>query len=63
MDVDLNPEVLLGVTFVGCRISELLHYSTITVAGKVPLMHLKHAITCLPTASQIRLLPAACHRN
>ena len=36
MVVDLERQVLLGVTFVGPGVSELLHSATIAVAGQVP---------------------------
>ncbi|MEE1811022.1 dihydrolipoyl dehydrogenase family protein [Streptomyces sp. BE133] len=64
MVVDLDREVLLGVTFVGYGISELLHSATIAVAGEVPLKRLRHAVCCFPTVSEIWLfLLAAYHRN
>ncbi|MFD4942756.1 dihydrolipoyl dehydrogenase family protein [Streptomyces sp. NPDC058239] len=64
MVVDLDREVLLGVTFVGYGISELLHSATIAVAGEVPLKRLRHAVACFPTVSEIWLfLLAAYHRK
>ncbi|MFF9511777.1 dihydrolipoyl dehydrogenase family protein [Streptomyces sp. NPDC014724] len=64
MVVDLDREVLLGVTFVGPGISELLHSATVAVAGEVPLKRLRHAIACFPTVSEIWLfLLAAYHRD
>ncbi|WP_413754127.1 NAD(P)/FAD-dependent oxidoreductase [Streptomyces sp. R-74717] len=64
MVVDLDREVLLGVTFVGYGISELLHSATIAVAGEVPLKRLRHAVACFPTVSEIWLFfLAAYHRN
>ncbi|MFJ9680557.1 dihydrolipoyl dehydrogenase family protein [Streptomyces sp. NPDC101194] len=62
MVVDLDREVLLGVTFVGPGTSELLHSATVAVVGEVPLKRLRHAIACFPTVSEIWLfLLAACH--
>ncbi|MFE4330874.1 dihydrolipoyl dehydrogenase family protein [Streptomyces sp. NPDC056831] len=64
MVVDLDRQVLLGVTFVGYGISELLHSATIAVAGEVPLKRLRHAVACFPTVSEIWLFfLAAYHRN
>lgn len=64
MVVDLDREVLLGVTFVGYGITELLHSATIAIAGEVPLKRLRHAVACFPTVSEIWLfLLAAYHRN
>ncbi|MEU0132956.1 NAD(P)/FAD-dependent oxidoreductase [Streptomyces sp. NPDC006296] len=60
MVVDLDREILLGVTFVGPGIGELLHSATIAVAGEVPLERLWHAVPAYPTISEIwlRLLEA-----
>ncbi|MFD7284719.1 dihydrolipoyl dehydrogenase family protein [Streptomyces sp. NPDC059863] len=64
MVVDLDREVLVGVTFVGPGISELLHSATVAVAGEVPLKRLRHAVACFPTVSEIWLfLLAAYHRD
>ncbi|MGI5441162.1 dihydrolipoyl dehydrogenase family protein [Streptomyces shenzhenensis] len=62
--VDLDREILLGVTFVGPGVSELLHSATVAVAGEVPLKRLRHAVACFPTVSEIWLfLLAACRRE
>lgn len=53
MVVDLDRETLLGVTFVGPGVSELLHSATIAVAGEVPIPRLRHAVSCFPTISEI----------
>jgi pyruvate/2-oxoglutarate dehydrogenase complex dihydrolipoamide dehydrogenase (E3) component len=53
MVVDLDREVLLGVTFAGPGVSELLHSATVAVAGEVPLKRLRHAIACFPTISEV----------
>lgn len=60
MVVDLDREILLGVTFVGPGIGELLHSATIAVAGEVPIDRLWHAVPAYPTISEIwlRLLEA-----
>ncbi|SDM78952.1 dihydrolipoyl dehydrogenase family protein [Actinacidiphila guanduensis] len=55
MVIDLDREVLLGVTFVGPGVSELLHSATVAVAGEVPLKRLRHAVACFPTVSEIWL--------
>ncbi|MFG1809245.1 dihydrolipoyl dehydrogenase family protein [Streptomyces sp. NPDC049040] len=55
MVVDLDREVILGVTFVGPGVSELLHSATVAVAGEVPLKRLRHAVACFPTVSEIWL--------
>jgi dihydrolipoamide dehydrogenase len=55
MVVDLDREVLLGVTFVGPAVAELLHSATIAVAGEVPIARLWHAVPSYPTISEIWL--------
>jgi dihydrolipoamide dehydrogenase len=60
MVVDADREHLLGVTFVGPGVAELLHSATVAVAGQVPISRLWHAVPCFPTISEIwlRLLEA-----
>ncbi len=58
--VDLDREVLLGASFVGPGVAELLHSATIAVAAEVPIRRLWHAVPCFPTISEVwlRLLEA-----
>jgi dihydrolipoamide dehydrogenase len=63
MVVDLDRDILLGVTFVGPGISELLHSATVAVAGEVPLKRLRHAVACFPTVSEIWLFLLAAHQR
>jgi dihydrolipoamide dehydrogenase len=58
--VDPEREVLLGVTFVGPGVAELLQAATIAVVGEVPIGRLWHAVPAYPTVSEIwlRLLEA-----
>ncbi|WP_369230410.1 NAD(P)/FAD-dependent oxidoreductase [Streptomyces sp. R21] len=60
MIVDLQREVLLGVTFVGPGVGELIHSATVAVAGEVPISRLWHAVPSYPTVSEVwlRLLEA-----
>ena len=55
MVVDLDHGYLLGVTFVGPGVSELLHSATIAVAGQVSIDRLWHAVPCFPTISEVWL--------
>jgi dihydrolipoamide dehydrogenase len=55
MVVDTAREVLVGVTFVGQDVSELLHSATVAVAGEVPLSRLWHAVPSFPTISEVWL--------
>ena len=58
--VDLDRDVLVGATFVGQDVAELLHSATIAVVGEVPLDRLWHAVPAFPTISEVwlRLLEA-----
>jgi dihydrolipoamide dehydrogenase len=60
MIVDVDHGYLLGVTFVGPGVSELLHSATVAVVGRVPIDRLWHAVPCFPTISEVwlRLLEA-----
>jgi pyruvate/2-oxoglutarate dehydrogenase complex dihydrolipoamide dehydrogenase (E3) component len=60
MVVDLDHDRLLGVTFAGPGVSELLHSATVAVAGQVPIARLWHAVPCFPTITEVwlRLLEA-----
>jgi dihydrolipoamide dehydrogenase len=53
--VDLDREVLLGATFVGGDVAELLHSATIAVTAEVPISRLWHAVPAYPTISEIWL--------
>lgn len=55
MVVDEERKVVLGVTFVGPDVSELLHAATIAIAGEVPLDRLWHAVPAYPTVNEIWL--------
>ncbi|WP_225850549.1 NAD(P)/FAD-dependent oxidoreductase [Streptomyces sp. HPF1205] len=55
MVVDLDRGHLLGVTFVGPGVGELLHSATVAVAGEVPVERLWHAVPSYPTISEIWL--------
>jgi dihydrolipoamide dehydrogenase len=60
MVVDLEEEILRGVTFVGPGVGELLQSATVAVAGRVPIARLWHAVPSYPTISEVwlRLLEA-----
>ena len=58
--IDRARRVVVGATFTGHDISELLHSATIAIAGEVPLERLWHAVPSFPTVSEVwlRLLQA-----
>jgi dihydrolipoamide dehydrogenase len=53
--VDLDREVLVGATFVGPDVGELLHAATVAIVGEVPLDRLWHAVPAYPTVSEVWL--------
>ena len=55
MVVDAERDVILGVTFTGPDVAELLHAATIAIAGEVPISRLWHAVPAYPTVSEIWL--------
>ncbi len=55
MVVDEDRQVILGATFVGPEVSELLHSATVAVVGEVPLSRLWHAVPSYPTISEVWL--------
>jgi pyruvate/2-oxoglutarate dehydrogenase complex dihydrolipoamide dehydrogenase (E3) component len=58
--VDEDRGVVVGATFVGQDVADLLHSATIAVVGEVPLTRLRHAVPSYPTISEVwlRLLEA-----
>ena len=58
--VDEDRRVLVGVTFVGPGVGELVHAATIAIVGEVPIERLWHAVPAYPTISEVwlRLLEA-----
>jgi dihydrolipoamide dehydrogenase len=58
--VDRDREVVVGATFTGPDVQELVHAATIAIVGEVPLRRLWHAVPAFPTVSEVwlRLLEA-----
>lgn len=53
--VDTERQVLLGATFVGQDVAELLQAATFAVVGQIPLHRLWHAVPAYPTLSEVWL--------
>jgi dihydrolipoamide dehydrogenase len=53
--VDEDRGVLVGATFVGQDVADLVHSATIAVVGEVPVERLRHAVPSYPTISEIWL--------
>ncbi|WP_353809338.1 dihydrolipoyl dehydrogenase family protein [Agromyces sp. SYSU T00194] len=58
--VDEDRRVVVGATFVGQDVAELVHAATVAIVGEVPIDRLWHAVPAFPTMSEIwlRLLEA-----
>jgi dihydrolipoamide dehydrogenase len=58
--IDEDAHVIVGATFTGYGVAELLHSATIAIVGRVPLDRLWHAVPSFPTVSEVwlRLLEA-----
>jgi dihydrolipoamide dehydrogenase len=53
--VDEDRKVIVGATFSGPGVSDLLQAATVAVVGEVPLDRLWHAVPAYPTMSEIWL--------
>jgi dihydrolipoamide dehydrogenase len=53
--VDESRRVIVGATFTGPGVAELLHSATVAVAAEVPLDRLWHAVPSFPTISEVWL--------
>ena len=53
--VDEARGVVVGATFTGPGVQELLHSATVAIAGEVPLDRLWHAVPSFPTISEVWL--------
>jgi dihydrolipoamide dehydrogenase len=58
--VDEDRKVVVGATFIGQDVAELLHSATIAIVAEVPVERLWHAVPAYPTISEVwlRLLEA-----
>jgi pyruvate/2-oxoglutarate dehydrogenase complex dihydrolipoamide dehydrogenase (E3) component len=55
MVVDESRRVIVGATFTGPGVGEMLHAATIAIVGEVPLDVLWHAVPTFPTISEVWL--------
>ncbi|WP_369633698.1 NAD(P)/FAD-dependent oxidoreductase [Nocardia sp. JMUB6875] len=53
--IDPERRVIVGATFAGAGVAELLHSATVAIAGEVPIDRLWHAVPSFPTISEIWL--------
>ncbi|WP_433346270.1 dihydrolipoyl dehydrogenase family protein [Microtetraspora malaysiensis] len=55
MLVDPDRGIVVGVTFAGPGVAELLHSATVAIVGEVPVARLWHAVPAFPTISEVWL--------
>ncbi|MFE1198971.1 dihydrolipoyl dehydrogenase family protein [Streptomyces olivaceoviridis] len=53
--IDRDRHVVVGATFVGPGVGELLHSATVAITGEVPVERLWHAVPAFPTISEVWL--------
>lgn len=53
--IDTASNKLVGATFVGRDVADLLHASTVAIVGGVTLERLVHAVPSFPTMSEVYL--------
>jgi len=53
--VDRERGLVVGATFTGAEVADMLHAATIAIVGEVPLDRLRHATPSFPTRSEIWL--------
>lgn len=53
--VDEQRHVIVGATFAGPDVADLLHAATVAVVGEVPIERLWHAVPAYPTISEVWL--------
>ncbi len=51
--VDEDRHVIVGATFIGPQVGDLLHAATIAIVGQVPLELLWHAMPSFPTVNEV----------
>ena len=53
--IDESRKVVVGATFTGPDVQELLHSATVAIVAEVPLDRLWHAVPSFPTVSEVWL--------
>ncbi|MGV9937191.1 dihydrolipoyl dehydrogenase family protein [Streptomyces olivaceoviridis] len=53
--IDRDRHVVVGATFVGPGVGELLYSATVAITGEVPVERLWHAVPAFPTISEVWL--------
>ncbi|MDP8957067.1 MAG: NAD(P)/FAD-dependent oxidoreductase [Actinomycetota bacterium] len=53
--IDAGRRVIIGSTFTGPDVQEMVHAATIAIIGEVPVDRLRHAVPSFPTMSEVWL--------
>jgi dihydrolipoamide dehydrogenase len=51
--IDKDNQVIVGATFLGPEVNDLLHSATVAIVGEVPINRLWHAVPSFPTVSEV----------
>ena len=51
--VDEDNQVIVGATFLGPEVSDLMHSATVAIIGRVPINRLWHAVPSFPTVAEV----------
>jgi pyruvate/2-oxoglutarate dehydrogenase complex dihydrolipoamide dehydrogenase (E3) component len=52
---DASRDVVVGATFTGPDVQEMVHAATIAIVGEIPVAKLRHAVPAFPTVSEVWL--------
>ncbi|TYB50089.1 NAD(P)/FAD-dependent oxidoreductase [Nonomuraea sp. PA05] len=61
--IDPERRTVVGVTFAGPGVAELLHSATVAIVGETPVERLWHAVPAFPTISEVWLRLLETYRN
>jgi dihydrolipoamide dehydrogenase len=61
--IDPDRGTVVGVTFVGPGVQELLHSATLAIAGEIPVDRMWHAVPAFPTISEVWLRVRETYRD
>ena len=53
--IDEDTQTLVGATFVGQDVADMVHAATMAIVGHVPLERIRHAVPSFPTLSEVWL--------
>jgi len=51
--IEEDKHIIVGATFIGPQVSELLHSATVAIVSQIPIDRLWHAVPSFPTVSEV----------